>query len=52
MAQRTIVWALTCNTCDHEWMQSTPDDSDPSTEEVECPVCGSTLLDAVYAGRT
>lgn len=47
-----ILWSMSCDACDHEWMLTTPDDSDPKKEEVECPECGSTLLDATYAGRS
>jgi DNA-directed RNA polymerase subunit RPC12/RpoP len=46
-----ILWSMTCGACDHEWMQTTPPESDPAKEEVVCPECGSGLLDAVYAGR-
>ena len=47
----TVLWSMTCNSCDNEWMQTTPDDSDPGAEEIECPKCASTMLDAEYAGR-
>jgi hypothetical protein len=47
----TVLWSMTCNSCDNEWMQTTPDDSDPAAEEIECPKCASTMLDAEYAGR-
>ena len=47
----TTLWSMTCNACDHEWIQTTPADSDPAGEQVECPECGSSLLDAAYAGR-
>jgi DNA-directed RNA polymerase subunit RPC12/RpoP len=46
-----VMWSMTCNSCDNEWMQTTPDDSDPAAEEIECPKCASTMLDAEYAGR-
>jgi DNA-directed RNA polymerase subunit RPC12/RpoP len=46
-----VLWSMTCNACDHEWMQTTPGESDPAKEEVECPECGSTLLDATYIGQ-
>ena len=51
MSEDTIVWSMTCNACDHEWLQTTPAGSDPAGEEVECPQCGSTLLDASYVGQ-
>ena len=47
----TVLWSMTCNSCDNEWMQITPADSDPAAEEIECPACASTMLDAEYAGR-
>ena len=47
----TVMWSMTCNSCDNEWMQTTPGDSDPAHEEIACPECGSTMLDAEYAGR-
>ena len=47
-----VLWSMSCGACDHEWMQTTPADSDPKTEEVECPECGSGLVEAVYAGRS
>ena len=47
-----VLWSMTCNACDHEWMQSTMADSDPQGEEVECPECGSTLLDFAYVGKS
>ena len=47
----TVLWSMTCNSCDNEWMQVTPADSDPAAEEIECPACASTMLDAEYAGR-
>jgi hypothetical protein len=49
--EATVLWSMSCNSCDHEWMQSTPADSDPSAEEIECPLCASDMLDAEYAGR-
>jgi DNA-directed RNA polymerase subunit RPC12/RpoP len=52
MNEESALWSMTCDACDHEWMQTTPEDSDPKEEEVVCPECGSTLLDAAYAGRT
>jgi DNA-directed RNA polymerase subunit RPC12/RpoP len=52
MSEEMVLWSMTCNACDHEWMQSTPDGSDPAKEEIECPECGSTLLDAAYVGRS
>jgi ribosomal protein S27E len=51
MSEDLVLWSMTCNACDHEWMQSTPRESDPAREEVECPVCGSTLLDSAYVGK-
>jgi DNA-directed RNA polymerase subunit RPC12/RpoP len=48
----SVLWSITCDACDHEWMQTTPEDSDPKREEVECPECGSELLHAEYAGRS
>ena len=50
MSEDMVLWSMTCNACDHEWMQSTPEGSDPAKEE--CPECGSTLLDAAYVGRS
>jgi ribosomal protein S27E len=47
----SVLWSMTCGACDHEWMQTTPEGSDPAAEEVECPACGSSLLDAAYVGR-
>jgi DNA-directed RNA polymerase subunit RPC12/RpoP len=47
----TVLWSMSCNSCDNEWMQVTPADSDPAAEEIECPACASSLLDAEYAGR-
>jgi hypothetical protein len=47
----TVLWSMTCNSCDNEWMQVTPADSTPAAEEIECPACASTMLDAEYAGR-
>lgn len=52
MTEDSVLWSLTCDACDHEWMQTTPEDSDPKAEEVECPECGSELLHAEYAGRS
>jgi DNA-directed RNA polymerase subunit RPC12/RpoP len=52
MSDDEVMWSMTCAACDHEWMQTTPEGSDPQKEEVECPECGSTLLEADYAGRT
>jgi hypothetical protein len=46
-----VLWSMTCNSCDNEWMATTPADSDPAAEEIECPQCASTLLDSEYAGR-
>jgi DNA-directed RNA polymerase subunit RPC12/RpoP len=46
-----VLWSMTCNACDHEWMQTTPAGSKPSDEEVECPECGSSMLDAAYVGK-
>jgi DNA-directed RNA polymerase subunit RPC12/RpoP len=51
MSDDSVMWAMTCGACDHEWMQTTPEASDPKNEEVQCPECGSALLDATYAGR-
>jgi hypothetical protein len=48
----TILWSMNCGACDHEWMQTTPADSDPQAEEVECPECGSGLVEAAYAGQS
>ena len=50
--EETILWSMTCNACDHEWMQTTPADSDPRAEEIQCPACGSELVDAAYVGRS
>jgi DNA-directed RNA polymerase subunit RPC12/RpoP len=47
----TVLWSMSCNSCDHEWMQTTPGDSDPVAEEIECPECASSMLEAEYAGR-
>jgi hypothetical protein len=52
MSEDTVLWSMTCGACDHEWMQTTPEGSDPAAEEVECPMCGSGLLDAAYVGKT
>ena len=52
MSEDTVLWSMTCGACDHEWMQTTPEGSDPAAEEIECPACGSTLLDAAYVGKS
>jgi hypothetical protein len=51
MSEDTVIWSMTCGACDHEWMVTTPADSTPAAEAVECPECASSLLDADYAGR-
>jgi DNA-directed RNA polymerase subunit RPC12/RpoP len=50
-ADGDVLWSMTCNACDHEWMQTTPAGSKPADEEVECPECGSSMLDAAYVGK-
>jgi hypothetical protein len=50
--EETVIWSMTCNSCGHEWMQTTPSDSDPEAEEIECTQCASSMLDAEYAGRS
>jgi len=52
MSDELILWSMTCGACDHEWMQTTPAGSDPDREQLECPECGSSLLDAEYAGKS
>jgi DNA-directed RNA polymerase subunit RPC12/RpoP len=52
MNEDDVLWSMSCGACDHEWMQTTPSDSSPQEEQVECPECGSQLLDAAYAGRS
>jgi rRNA maturation endonuclease Nob1 len=52
MDEETVQWSVSCDACEHEWMQVTPADSDPAGEETVCPECGSTLLDVTYAGRS
>jgi DNA-directed RNA polymerase subunit RPC12/RpoP len=52
VSEESVLWSMTCNACDHEWMQTTPEGSEPAKEEIDCPECGSALLDAVYVGRS
>jgi len=38
----TVLWSMTCNSCDNEWMQVTPADSTPAVHETNKSrsICG------------